>query len=130
MRCASCSGETPDDKRFCANCGASLASACSSCGAELAAGARFCADCGTPVAPAAAPPAPASPSSTAERRLCSILFVDLVGFTPLDVAITELEAVHLLGPADPVASMAKEAIDILTELEVPVLLERVRTALA
>ena len=49
---------------------------------------------------------------------------------PLDVAITELEAAHLLGGAHPVASMAKEAVDILTELEVPVLLERLRAALA
>ena len=49
---------------------------------------------------------------------------------PLDIAITELEAVHLLGSAHPVASMAKEAIDILTELEVPVLLDRVREAMA
>jgi len=49
----------------------------------MSAGQRFCADCGTPASPAAAAaPARALDSSVAERRLCSVLFVDLVGFTP------------------------------------------------
>ena len=48
-------------------------------------GLRFCTECGTPVeeaAPAEAA-APAHPTPETERRLCSVLFVDLVGFTPL-----------------------------------------------
>ena len=57
--------------------------------------ARFCNECGTtitpplgsaPVAGTALESARASavaPSPTTERRLCSVLFVDLVGFTPL-----------------------------------------------
>jgi class 3 adenylate cyclase/tetratricopeptide (TPR) repeat protein len=45
---------------------------CSSCGAELAPLARFCPYCGTP---ADAPP------PTQERRIVTVLFVDLVGFT-------------------------------------------------
>jgi class 3 adenylate cyclase/tetratricopeptide (TPR) repeat protein len=48
-------------------------------------GLRFCTECGTAVeeaAPAEAA-APAPPSPETERRLCSVLFVDLVGFTPL-----------------------------------------------
>ncbi|MFI5035808.1 MAG: adenylate/guanylate cyclase domain-containing protein [Acidimicrobiales bacterium] len=83
MRCPACKEEAPEGKRFCANCGASLSVACASCGAEMIPGQRFCADCG-----AAAPAAPAAPAArnadpaTAERRLCSVLFVDLVGFTP------------------------------------------------
>ena len=93
MRCPACEGETPDGKRFCQHCGEPLAAVCAVCGAHLGAG-RFCADCGSPVAGRdTAPPAgadrsdePASGSGfnpVAERRLCSILFVDLVGFTPL-----------------------------------------------
>ena len=93
MRCPACGGETPDGKRFCANCGRSLAVLCASCGAELLTGKPFCVDCGTKVSVAVpsassstAPSAPArqaEPSPIAERRLCSVLFVDLVGFTPL-----------------------------------------------
>ncbi|HEV3212279.1 MAG TPA: adenylate/guanylate cyclase domain-containing protein [Acidimicrobiales bacterium] len=86
MLCPTCRGETPADKPFCANCGASLTSSCASCGAELLAGKPFCADCGAPVAstPVADGAATAHGGELgAERRLCSILFVDLVGFTPL-----------------------------------------------
>ncbi len=87
MQCGRCSGETPAGKPFCANCGAPLANPCSSCGAELTAGKAFCADCGAPsglAAPSGREPAPATDAvEVSERRLCSVLFVDLVGFTPL-----------------------------------------------
>jgi class 3 adenylate cyclase len=48
---------------------------------------KFCGECGTPLSSPAAPSA-ATPSLTreppaAERRLVSVLFADLVGFTPL-----------------------------------------------
>jgi class 3 adenylate cyclase len=43
---------------------------------------RFCSACGTTLAGAAAP-AQRSDGPVAERRVCSILFCDLVGFTPL-----------------------------------------------
>ena len=85
MECWSCRGDTPADKPFCANCGASLVARCANCNADLVPSKPFCATCGQPVA-APARTAPASTSrheSGAERRLCSILFVDLVGFTPL-----------------------------------------------
>ena len=49
-----------------------MVKACSSCGAELAPLARFCPYCGTPVG---------GPPPTQERRIVTILFVDLVGFT-------------------------------------------------
>ncbi len=94
MRCSSCQGETPDDKPFCANCGAALSARCSSCGAELLADKPFCASCGSAVAPVPSGFSPVAPVrvsgpteeelvAVAERRLCSVLFVDLVGFTPL-----------------------------------------------
>ena len=82
MRCHSCGDEAPEGKRFCPNCGTALAAPCASCGADLAPGQKFCGDCGAsstamPTTPTAA--RPAEPS--AERRLCSVLFVDLVSFT-------------------------------------------------
>jgi len=93
MYCSACGGETPAGKRFCADCGAPLASLCSACGAELLAGRAFCPDCGTQVgASIASAPVPSSPvhsrppqdeSLSKELRHVSVLFCDLVGFTPL-----------------------------------------------
>jgi class 3 adenylate cyclase/tetratricopeptide (TPR) repeat protein len=55
---------------------------CEACGAQRVPGARFCNECGAPqgVAPAAAAPVE-QPVST--RRVTSVLFGDLVGFTSL-----------------------------------------------
>jgi class 3 adenylate cyclase/tetratricopeptide (TPR) repeat protein len=52
---------------------------CPSCGAALAPGKRFCRACGSALA-GITPPAVAP---VAERRVCSVLFCDVVGFTPL-----------------------------------------------
>ena len=94
MRCPACEGETPDGKRFCRKCGALLAATCLACGAQLEPGDVFCADCGTPVGASIAPvvspasavaapqPMPAAAAPTTELRHVSVLFCDLVGFTP------------------------------------------------
>jgi class 3 adenylate cyclase len=47
--------------------------ACTRCGQENPDGAKFCNACGAPLAQA--------PPSSEERRVVSVLFVDLVGFT-------------------------------------------------
>ena len=88
LLCPSCSEEILDAKRFCPNCGAALVATCNECGAQLIAGKRFCGDCGAEAATAVPSPttriAPAPEvTPTAERRLCSVMFIDLVGFTPL-----------------------------------------------
>jgi class 3 adenylate cyclase/tetratricopeptide (TPR) repeat protein len=75
--CASCGAGNPADKRFCGDCGSPLVSVCASCGSTHPPGTRFCGDCGAPLA--AATPIAALPA--AERRVVSVLFVDLVGFT-------------------------------------------------
>ncbi len=86
--CPSCAAENQEGKRFCGDCGAALGLVCSSCGAAVDPGKRFCGDCGAPVAGGAAPAAPAGDAPdaakrVAERRLTTILFGDLVGFTTL-----------------------------------------------
>jgi class 3 adenylate cyclase/tetratricopeptide (TPR) repeat protein len=81
--CSACGAQTPAGKKFCIHCGTPRQTACTACGEPLLPGARFCAECGTPVAAVAAPAPPPSPSASAERRLVSVLFVDLVGFTTL-----------------------------------------------
>jgi class 3 adenylate cyclase/tetratricopeptide (TPR) repeat protein len=98
--CANCGAENPDGQRFCGSCGSALAATCSSCGAANPAGQRFCGDCGSPLAeaPAAAPATAASAPQTlvSERRLVSLLFADLVGFTTLSESRDAEEVRELL----------------------------------
>jgi class 3 adenylate cyclase/tetratricopeptide (TPR) repeat protein len=82
--------------RFCAQCGAPLGG-CPACGASVVPDDRFCTSCGHALAgraPAQRPSGPlmlAAPAlltggedaPVAERRVCSMLFCDLVGSTPL-----------------------------------------------
>ena len=89
MRCPECSTENAAGRKFCAECGTRLSSACPSCGASNDPGAKFCGECGTALGGgrAATPGATAGDEQVvpvaAERRIVSILFVDLVGFTSL-----------------------------------------------
>jgi len=92
--CASCAAENPAGSRFCGNCGASLSRACASCGAANDPGMRFCTQCGSPLE-AQEPVAP-QPVATAERRLVSVLFADLVGFTAASEARDPEETRELL----------------------------------
>jgi class 3 adenylate cyclase/tetratricopeptide (TPR) repeat protein len=96
--CAACGSENPAGKRFCGDCGAPLGAACPSCGAENPPDKRFCGDCGTPLgAPATAPAVPARrEAAVAERRLVTVLFADLVGFTPLSESRDPEEVRELL----------------------------------
>ena len=105
--CASCGVENPAGARFCGGCGASLTLACTVCGASNEPGMRFCNHCGASLSEglsaAAATTAPAvSPSATAvvepvaERRLVSVLFADLVGFTRLSESRDPEEVRELL----------------------------------
>src|SRR3954467_1686061 len=90
MICSTCGEPAPVDARFCPHCGSSMAAACTNCGTPLVPGARFCATCGTPapgtVVGAASPPTPTVPRArvtVSERRLVTVMFADLVGFTTL-----------------------------------------------
>ncbi len=88
MSCTVCGTISPAGRKFCGECGARLAVACPACGATLEAGQKFCGECGAPVSvsdlghtDASTSVVPAS-GPVAERRLVSVLFADLVGFTP------------------------------------------------
>jgi class 3 adenylate cyclase/tetratricopeptide (TPR) repeat protein len=89
--CTNCGADNPAAQKFCGECGTVLAAICSSCGATNPPGQRFCGECGSLLAadiPAAAPGAvgAAQNAPVAERRLVSVLFADLVGFTTLSEA--------------------------------------------
>jgi class 3 adenylate cyclase/tetratricopeptide (TPR) repeat protein len=79
MNCPACGTENRAGRKFCSRCGAAVAPTCPSCGATNDPGDAFCGDCGASLTPEAAPIA----APAAERRLVSVLFADLVGFTPL-----------------------------------------------
>jgi len=85
MICSTCGATNRVGRKFCAQCANSLAVACPLCGASNEPEDRFCGECAAPLtqgARAAAVPA-ATPAPVAERRLVSVLFADLVGFTPI-----------------------------------------------
>jgi class 3 adenylate cyclase/tetratricopeptide (TPR) repeat protein len=96
--CAACGTDNSAVAKFCMGCGVPLARTCPGCGATPPGEARFCPECGTALDASGAgaqgaagaggrpstngPPAPRGTGpSAAERRLVSVLFVDLVGFT-------------------------------------------------
>jgi class 3 adenylate cyclase/tetratricopeptide (TPR) repeat protein len=90
--CSNCGNENRPGAKFCSECATPLATACPNCGTMNAPTAKFCSECATPLVagarPAVAVPAPpldiqqGSDAAVAERRLVTILFNDLVGFTP------------------------------------------------
>jgi class 3 adenylate cyclase/tetratricopeptide (TPR) repeat protein len=100
VACSNCGTTNPVGAKFCTECAARLAVACPACGTANGPTAKFCSECATPLIGAGSGMAPiavagviperraSSPAGAAqagapvaERRLVSILFADLVGFT-------------------------------------------------
>jgi class 3 adenylate cyclase/tetratricopeptide (TPR) repeat protein len=101
--CPTCSADVPQGAKFCGQCGAPQVLACPACGTPARQpDQKFCLECGEAIrptgaavqtppsvtAPTATPEAPGAPSGSAvfglpevERRLVSVLFADLAGFT-------------------------------------------------
>ncbi|TFG68654.1 MAG: hypothetical protein E4H24_03075, partial [Thermomicrobiales bacterium] len=86
MNCLACGSLNEDGRKFCGECGAALGRTCAACGAANPPTVKFCGECGSPLqgstlASVGAPTDQASGGT--ERRLVSVLFLDLVGFTAL-----------------------------------------------
>jgi class 3 adenylate cyclase len=104
ITCRSCGSEIRDEARFCPACGSPVETACPECGGPALAGDRFCAQCGASLAtsppggsgPAASEPEP-GPERVRERRFVSIMFCDLVGFTPLTESRDSEDVRDMLG---------------------------------
>ncbi len=100
MICSNCGTENRAGAKFCMECATPFAASCPNCGAANLPAAKFCSECATPLgggaprataaagsvsaAPSTSPGTPVTPGAleaVAERRLVSVLFADLVGFT-------------------------------------------------
>ena len=78
--CPNCGGENAPGDRFCGACGTALALTCETCGVSNSPDSRFCRACGNSLT---RPPRTKAPVAepAAERRIVTVLFADLVGFT-------------------------------------------------
>jgi class 3 adenylate cyclase/predicted ATPase len=110
VNCPSCGTSNDSGRKFCGECGTRLAAVCANCGTANNPGARFCGECGTALEAGAAAgngtaPVPAgtredgafdamtravgggaaaaATAPVSERRLVTVLFADLVGFTTI-----------------------------------------------
>lgn len=85
--CPRCASANPDEFRFCRECGATLLrDHCPGCGAPHDPDQAFCGRCGTALTGTTARPGPPEVIRSVEleeRKLATVLFADVVGFTSL-----------------------------------------------
>jgi class 3 adenylate cyclase/tetratricopeptide (TPR) repeat protein len=95
VSCQSCGSENEAGRKFCGECGNALAQGCPNCGTANPPTVKFCGECGAALTTSAPATTPAT-APAAERRLVSVLFADLVGFTTLSEARDSEEVRELL----------------------------------
>lgn len=83
MRCDRCGAENGTDRRFCGQCGMPLSRPCPTCGTGNEPGARFCGGCARPLGDSLGSPSSADEGPGSERKVATILFADIVGYTSL-----------------------------------------------
>jgi class 3 adenylate cyclase/tetratricopeptide (TPR) repeat protein len=112
MKCTGCRTENPETNRFCRECGAKLFRTCDQCGAECLPADKFCGNCGHHLAtdeetsridfdqPRSYTPKflaekilTARSAIEGERKLVTVLFADVAGFTSLSEKL-DPEDVH------------------------------------
>ncbi len=120
LTCANCGTQNETGRKFCLECGQRLAAGCPVCGALNPGGAKYCGECGAglgTVAAGQADPAgdgasaghePSTDGPVTELRLISVMFVDLVDFTPLAERLDAEEVRELL---DGYFAVARELVD-------------------
>src|SRR5438034_11293292 len=89
--CAACGAENAPGGLFCGRCGNRVGRKCPSCAAVVALDIDFCTNCGSLLGVEA-------PASTEERKIVSVLFADLVGFTARAESLDPEEVHAFLAP--------------------------------
>ena len=77
MICDVCQTENPAGNRFCGNCASPLERTCPNCGASNPPSMKFCGQCATSLETTEE----LAPAAKTERRLVTVLFADLTGYT-------------------------------------------------
>jgi class 3 adenylate cyclase len=112
MQCAHCRHENPPATRFCGQCGLALVMICPACRESNPPSNKYCGGCGTALAPGPGAAGFASPQSytprhlaetilrsrtalEGERKLVTVLFVDVAGFTAMSSRL-DPEDVHAI----------------------------------
>lgn len=110
MKCPKCHFDNRAEARFCLECGQKLEVTCPQCGKKLPPAAKFCDGCGQVLSPASPPPDYSRPHSytpkfladkiltsrngiEGERKLVTVLFADVAGFTSISEKL-DPEEVH------------------------------------
>ena len=73
--CAACGFANPAGALFCGNCGSALGRPCPSCGTVVSSELAYCTSCGTAMGDEE------RLAGSEERKVVTVVFVDLVGFT-------------------------------------------------
>jgi class 3 adenylate cyclase len=88
--CPACGFTNPGDAAFCGRCGGTLGPTCSSCGfGPLPAGLAYCTACGAAIEP---------PAVELERKIVSVVFVDVVGFTSMAEKLDPEDVRRIIDP--------------------------------
>ncbi|MBC2717819.1 MAG: AAA family ATPase, partial [Desulfobacteraceae bacterium] len=110
MKCLKCQFENPEDMQFCVECGNKLETPCPECGFSNAPSFKFCGKCGHNLKEPIEPPDYSEPQSytpkfladkiltsrssiEGERKLVTVLFADVAGFTSMSEKL-DPEEVH------------------------------------
>src|SRR5262245_62194889 len=98
--CPACGFQNSDDAIYCGGCGAPLGPTCTACGAgPLPPGVAFCTVCGAELRRA---------DTGLERKIVSVVFVDVVGFTSMAEQLDPEDVRRLL---DPYYARAREELE-------------------
>ncbi|MBC2713678.1 MAG: AAA family ATPase, partial [Desulfobacteraceae bacterium] len=110
MKCPKCQAENQEARKFCRECGAKLLLLCPQCNSENIPGDKFCGECGHSLKEPTKPPDYSEPQSytpkfladkiltsrssiEGERKLVTVLFADVAGFTSMSEKL-DPEQVH------------------------------------
>src|SRR5579872_2083681 len=118
MKCAACGQDNREGRKFCAECGAPLASKCPQCGASNEPSEKFCGECGSALAapatakksieaPIRVAEAPAPENLEGERKTVTALFADIKGSTEM---MEDLDPENARAIIDPALKLMMDAV--------------------